>query len=129
MGPLALIWAVAVVVARCGPPVGKPSRALVLGSRSTTTRRRARPAQMALRLALAIAAGRLAVAAPDRVEVMTALRAAVNDISRGAHLAGALALAGQDGDGRGGAGRGPGELDGGDPGGVLLGREWILATR
>jgi hypothetical protein len=33
MGPQTLIWAVAVVVARCGPPAGKPSRALVFRSR------------------------------------------------------------------------------------------------
>ena len=37
----------------------------------------------ASRLAAVSAAGRLAVAAPDRVEVMTARRAAVNEISRG----------------------------------------------
>jgi len=54
-----------------GFPVAVPCR-----SRSMTTRRRARPARMASRLASVSAAGRLAVAAPDRVEVMTARRAA-----------------------------------------------------
>src|ERR1035441_7788452 len=107
MGPQTLIWAVAVVVARCGPPAGKPSRALVFRSRcrsrSVSTRRRgrpaptaargaagrsagrggARPAQMASRVAAVSSAGRLAVAAPDLAEVMTARRAAVNEISRG----------------------------------------------
>src|ERR1019366_2680295 len=87
MGPQTLIWAVAVVVARCGPPGGKPSRALVFRSRcrsrSVSTRRRARPAQMASRVAAVSSAGRLAVAAPDLAEGMTARRAAVNEISRG----------------------------------------------
>src|ERR1019366_4011103 len=87
MGPQTLIWAVAVVVARCGPPAGKPSRALVFRSRcrsrSVSTRRRARTAQMASRVAAVSSAGRLAVAAPDLAEVMTARRAAVNQISRG----------------------------------------------
>src|SRR5215831_19788391 len=82
-----LIWAGAVRVASRGPPDGKARRALVLRSRcrcrSTWTRRRARPAKMALRFAVVRAAGRLAVAAPDRTEAMTARRAAVKEISRG----------------------------------------------
>src|SRR5690349_25124565 len=81
-----LIWAGAVRVARRGPPAGKPGRALVLRSRcrcrSTWTRRRARPARMTSRFAAVRTAGRLAVAAPDRTEAMTARRAAVNEISR-----------------------------------------------
>src|ERR1035441_1697230 len=87
MGPQTLIWAVAVVVARRGPPGGKPGRALVFRSRcrlrSTLTRRRARQARGGSRFASVGGAGRLAVAAPGRVEVMTARRAAVNEISRG----------------------------------------------
>ena len=121
-----LISAGAVRVARRGPPGGKPGRALVLRSRcrcrSTWTRRRARPARMASRFAAVRAAGRLAVAAPDRTEVMTARRAAVKEISRGCTGCPARrAPAGRDGDRRGGAGGGAGQLDGGHPGGVLLG--------
>ena len=82
-----LISAGAVRVTRRGPPGGKPGRALALRSRcrqrSTWTRRRARPARMASRFAVVRAAGRLAVAAPARTEVMTARRAAVNEIWRG----------------------------------------------
>jgi len=123
-----LIWALAVSAGMRGPPVGKPSRALVLRSRwrlrSTSTRRRARVARTLSRLAVIAGAGRLAVAAPALVVVMTARRAAVNEISAGVDgLAGALALAGGDGDGRGGAGCRAGQLDGGDPGGVFLGDE------
>jgi hypothetical protein len=80
MGPQTLIWALAVAVARCGLPGGKLVRALVFRSRcrfrSVSPRRRARSARMASRLAPVSAAGRLAVAAPERVEVMTARRAA-----------------------------------------------------
>ena len=45
------------------------------------------------------------------------------DLARVHGLAGALALSGRDGDRRGGAGCCAGQLDGGDPGGVLLGDE------
>src|SRR6516165_53022 len=82
-----LISAGAVRVTGRGPPDGKPGRALVLRSRCrcrpTWTRRRARPARMRSRRAVIIWAGRLAVAAPERTEAMTARRAAVNEISRG----------------------------------------------
>ena len=61
-----LIWAGAVRVGRRGPACGKHGRALVFRSRSMTTRRRARPASARSRLARASAAGRLAVAAPER---------------------------------------------------------------
>jgi hypothetical protein len=62
--------------------------------------------------------GQAGGAAPDRTEAMTARRVAVNEISRDAPAAR-----------RGGAGGGPGQLDGGHPGGMLLlgqgrGRRW-----
>ena len=82
-----LIWTGAVRVARRGPACGKLSRALVFRSRcrsrSMTVRRRARPASARSRQALVSAAGRLAVAAPERVAAMTVRRAAVKEISRG----------------------------------------------
>src|ERR1019366_240469 len=87
IGPQTLISAAAVRMGMRGPPGGKPGRTLVLRSRcrsrSTSTRRRGRPARIASRRAAVSGAGRLAVAAPDRVVVITARRAAVNDISRG----------------------------------------------
>ncbi len=125
MGPQTLISAAAVRVARRGPPGGKPSRALVLRSRcrprSTTTRRRARPARMCSRPAVIIPAGMLAVAAPARVEVMTAACGGERYLTRVHRLAGALALACRDRDRRGGAGCRAGQFGGGYPGGVLLG--------
>ena len=76
-----LIWTGAVRVARRGPACGKLSRALVFRSRgrprSMTMRRRARPASARSRQARVSAAGRLAVAAPERVAAMTARRAGV----------------------------------------------------
>ncbi len=79
MGTQTLIWARAVSAGTRGPPGGKLSRALVVRSRwrlrSMSTRRRARALS---RFAVIAEAGRLAVAVPARVVVMTARRAAVN---------------------------------------------------
>ena len=60
------------------------------------------------------------MAAPERVAAMMARRAAVNEIWRGRTGWPALALAGGDSDGRGGAGGGAGQFHGDHPGGVLL---------
>ena len=69
-------------------PAGREAQAgLVLRSRcqlrSTWTRRRATAASALSRFAVISGEGRLAVAAPVRVEVMTARQAAVKEISRG----------------------------------------------
>ncbi len=84
MGTQTLIWARAVSGVRAARR-GKLSRALVVRSRwrSMSTRRRARLARALSRFAVIAEAGRLAVAVPARVVVMTARRAAVNEISRG----------------------------------------------
>ena len=86
-GTQTLIWARAVSAGTRGPPCGKLSRALVVRSRwrlrSMSTRRRARLARALSRFAVIAEAGRLAVAVPARVVVMTVRRAAVNEISRG----------------------------------------------
>ena len=124
-GTQTLIWARAVSAGTCGPPGGKLSRVLVVRSRwrlrSMSTRRRARLARALSRFAVIAEAGRLAVAVPARVVVMTARRAAVKEISRGwTGWPGALALAGGHGDRRGGAGCRAGQLGGGHPGGVFL---------
>ena len=121
-----LISAGAVGAASCGPPGGKPGRALVLRSRcrqrSTWTRRRARPARMASRFALMRAAGRLAVAAPHPGGGDDGPAGGGERDLAGVHrLPGATAAAGGDGDSCGGAGEGVGQLDGDHPGGVLLG--------
>ena len=124
-GPQTVIAAGALRVVVPRPAAGNACRALVLWSRcrsrSMVTRRLPRSRRAAWRRAAVRAAGRLAVAAPVRMVVMAARRAAVKEISRGCDgLPGAAALAG-----RGGVpGRLPGggadELGGGDPGGVLL---------
>ncbi len=84
MGTQTLIWARAVSGVGAARR-GKLSRALVVRSRwrSMSTRRRARLARALSRFAVIAEAGRLAVAVPARVVVMTARRAAVNEISRG----------------------------------------------
>src|SRR6266704_2583248 len=76
MGTQTLIWARAVSAGTRGPPGGKLSRALVVRSRwrlrSMLTRWRARLARALSRFAVIAEAGRLAVAVPARVVVMTA---------------------------------------------------------
>ena len=125
MGVQTLIWARAVSAGTRGPPGGKLSRALVVRSRwrlrSMSTRRRARLARALSRFAVIAEAGRSAVDVPARVVVMTVRRAAVKrDLPGVDGLAAALALAGGDGDRRGGAGCRAGQLGGGHPGGVFL---------
>ena len=134
MGSQTLIWAVAVSAGTRGPPGGKPSRALVLRSRwrlrSMSTRRRARLARALSRLAVIAEAGRLAVAvAGPGGGDDGAARGGERDLPGVDGLAGALALAGGDGDRRGGAGCRAGQLGGGHPGGVLLGDQGGGADR
>src|SRR6266498_1489984 len=81
-----VLWGGGVGGGGCGPACGKPGRAFVLRSRcrsrSRVTRRRASSVSVVCWLAVARGVGRLAVAAPVRVVVMTARRAAVKEIWR-----------------------------------------------
>src|SRR6266566_3797063 len=82
-----LTWAIAVRVVMLRPALGKAWRVLVLRSRcrlrSMTMRRLPRACRVARCKAAVMGAGRLAVAAPDRMLAATARRAAVNEIWRG----------------------------------------------
>ena len=124
-GVQTLSWAIVVRVVMARPAAGKAWRGLVLRSRcrwrSMTMRRLPRTRRVSRWKVAVMAAGRLAVAAPERVLARAARRAAVNEISRGWSAGRRGGLCERAGLAGGGAGQGAGAFGAADPGGVLGG--------